>query len=95
MLCEADHFPELREALARNPRRLRRVLVEYLKRQMERGRVRPFPPEAMAHVFWGMLFSYGISVEILDEPILPEEPVEQVVARFVEVFITGTEQQET
>jgi ABC-2 type transport system ATP-binding protein len=90
LLCEADQFPELREALARNPRRLRQMLVGYLKSQMEQDRLQALPAEAMAHAFWGMLFSYAISVEILDEPILPDSRLDQVIAHFVDLFVAGT-----
>jgi ABC-2 type transport system ATP-binding protein len=90
MLCEADHFPELREALARNPRRLRQMLVGYLKSQMGQDRLQDVPVEVMAHAFWGMLFSYAISAEILEEPILPDNRLDQVIAYLVDLFVAGT-----
>jgi ABC-2 type transport system ATP-binding protein len=90
MLCEADQFPELREALARNPRRLRQVLVGYLEEQMRQQQLRTIPLEAMAQAFWGMLFSTAISSEILEEPILTAVPAERFVSHLVDVFVSGT-----
>jgi AcrR family transcriptional regulator len=90
MLCEADHFPEVREIMAQNPRQLRQLLARYLQQQMEQGRVRPHHPEAMAQAFWGMFFSYAVSLGLLAEPISPELSTDQVVAQFVDVFVDGT-----
>ncbi len=89
MLCEADQFPELREALARNPRRLRQVMIGYLREQQRQGRLQAIPLEAMAHAFWGVLFSYAISQEILEEPILADRPADQVISHLVDLFIAG------
>lgn len=89
MLCESAEFPELRDALARNPRHLRQQLAQYLEEQMAQGHVRPLPAEAMAQAFWGMFFAYGISVKILEEEIDPPMPVAVLVANFVDIFING------
>ncbi|MFC2015892.1 TetR/AcrR family transcriptional regulator [Chloroflexota bacterium] len=90
MLCEAAHFPELRDILVQNPRQLRRVLAGYLKEQMARGRVRPLHPEVVAQAFWGMFFAYGISVGLLDEPVDPELAIDELIAQFVDIFVAGT-----
>jgi TetR/AcrR family transcriptional repressor of mexJK operon len=90
MLCEADHFPEVRQALAQFPRRLRHMLADYLRGQIERGQVRDLHPELMAHAFWGMFFSHGLSEGLLDEPAAPDVPVEEIVAQFVDIFVSGT-----
>jgi TetR/AcrR family transcriptional repressor of mexJK operon len=90
MLCEATHFPEVRQVLAHNPRQLRQVLARYLERQIRQGRVRPLHPEAMAQAFWGMFFAYGISLGILAEPVSPEIPADELVTHFVDIFVNGT-----
>lgn len=90
MLCEADHFPEVREALAQNPRHLRQSLARYLEQQIRRGRVRPLNAEAAAQAFWGMFFAYSISVSILDEPLSTELSRENLVSEFVDLFVQGT-----
>jgi AcrR family transcriptional regulator len=90
MLCEAEHFPEVRQVLAQNPRQLRQMLAGYLRQQMARGHVRPLHAEAAAQAFWGMLFAYTISLWLVDEPLQPELDVEELVAQFVDIFVDGT-----
>ncbi|MGD8399078.1 MAG: TetR/AcrR family transcriptional regulator [Anaerolineae bacterium] len=89
MLCEAEHFPEVRQVLAQNPRHLRQMLAGYLQRQIDAGRVRPLHVEAAAQAFWGMFFAYSISVWLLDEPVEPELDAHALVAAFVDVFVRG------
>jgi AcrR family transcriptional regulator len=90
MLCEAAHFPEVRDVMARNPRQLRRTLARYLERQMERGQVRSLHAEAAAQAFWGMFFAYAISLGLLAEPVSPDISPDDLVASFVDVFVNGT-----
>jgi AcrR family transcriptional regulator len=89
MLCEAAHFPEVREVMARNPRQLRQMLAGYLRQQMERGMMRSLHPEVAAQAFWGMFFAYSISLGLLDEPIQPELTSEEIVDQFVAIFVDG------
>jgi AcrR family transcriptional regulator len=90
MLCEATHFPELKELMVQNPRRLRQHLAAYLQQKIDQGEVRPLDPEAMAHAFWGMLFSYGISQGMLDETPSAELSQDELLACFVDIFVRGT-----
>jgi len=89
MLCEAEHFPEVREVMAQNPRRLRQALAAYLQRQVKQGRVRQLHVEAAAQAFWGMLFAYSISLGLLDEDVEPELEPGELVAQFVDIFVRG------
>jgi AcrR family transcriptional regulator len=90
MLCEAEHFPEVRETVAENPRRLREALSTYLQQQMQRGQVRELHAEAAAQAFWGMFFAYSISLWLLGESVKPELPTEELVDLFVDIFVRGT-----
>jgi AcrR family transcriptional regulator len=90
MLGEAEHFPEVRQVLAQNPRQLRQALAGYLRQQMAQGRVRPLHAEAAAQAFWGMFFAYTVSLWLLDEPLDPELSTEELVAQFVDIFVMGT-----
>jgi AcrR family transcriptional regulator len=90
MLCEAEHFPEVRQVLAENPRQLREALAAYLQQQMERGRVRPLNPEAAAQAFWGMFFAYSISLWLLHEEAGPIASSTQIVEQYVDIFVQGT-----
>jgi AcrR family transcriptional regulator len=91
MLCEAEHFPEVRETLAQNPRRLRQALSAYLEAQIARGQVRPLHTEAAAQAFWGMFFAYSISLWLLDETVQPELSRDALVELFVDIFVQGTQ----
>jgi hypothetical protein len=91
MLCEAEHFPEVRQTIAQNPRQLRRALSAYLEAQMAGGQVRPLHAEAAAQAFWGMFFAYSISLGLLDEKVQPELSPEELVEAFVEIFVRGTQ----
>ena len=90
MLCEAEHFPEVRQVMAQNPRHLRQALSSYLELQMKQGQVRQLHTEAAAQAFWGMFFAYGIGLGILQEPVSPELAPEELVALFVDIFVNGT-----
>jgi hypothetical protein len=90
MLCEAAHFPEVREVMAQNPRQLRQFLAQYLQQKMEQGRVRKMHVELMAQAFWSMFFSYAMSQTILEESVVPEASAEEIVAQFVDIFVAGT-----
>jgi AcrR family transcriptional regulator len=90
MLCEAEHFPQVREVIAQNPRRLRQALSAYLRMQVEQGQVRRLHTEAAAQAFWGMFFAYSISLWLLDEAVQPELEPEELVAQFVDIFVRGT-----
>jgi AcrR family transcriptional regulator len=90
MLCEAEHFPEVRETMAQNPRHLREALSTYLQQQMQRGQVRELHAEAAAQAFWGMFFAYSISLWLLGESVKPELETEELVDLFVDIFVRGT-----
>ncbi len=89
-MCEAQRSPEVREIVAEPPARQRKMLGQYLRRQIERGVVRDLPdPELAAQAFFGMLFEYSIS-QTLAQDSGEESPLEEVVARFVDIFVQGT-----
>jgi AcrR family transcriptional regulator len=90
MLCEATHFPEVRDVMAQNPRQLRRALARYLERQMRQGKVRTLHPEVAAQAFWGMFFAYAISLGLLAEPVRPEISRDELLSSFVDIFVDGT-----
>jgi AcrR family transcriptional regulator len=90
MLCEATHFPELREMMAENPRQLRMMLAAFFQRQIDQGRVRPLHPEALAQAYLGMFFSHSIATGLLQDSIAPELTSGELVEQFVDVFVAGT-----
>jgi TetR/AcrR family transcriptional repressor of mexJK operon len=90
VMCEASHFPSIAASLAQNPRRMRRMLAEYLQQQIEAGIVRPVDPEAAANAFWGMFMAYRIGTDWLAEPGVGGASDEEVVRHFVDIFVGGT-----
>lgn len=90
MLSEADHLPELRDIMVNIPRQLRRLIADYIRGQMDQGRVRPLQPEAAAQAFLGMFVNYGMYQSIFAEPLSPEIDHELVIQQFVDVFVQGT-----
>lgn len=94
MFCEAEHFPELAQALALNPRQFRQMLSRYLSQQVERGTIRPINTDAAAQAFWGMIFAYSLIVDTLKEGIPGDMTPEEAVTHFVNIFIDGTIQKE-
>jgi AcrR family transcriptional regulator len=90
MLCEASHFPAVREVMAQNPRQLFEMLARYFEQRFERGQVRSLPPHAMARVFAGALFSYSVAQWLFAEVLEPELSGEDLVATLVDIFVNGT-----
>jgi AcrR family transcriptional regulator len=93
-MCEAQRSPEVREVIAQSPLQQRRLLGEYLRRQIQRGVVRELTdPEIVAQAFFGMLFEYSISQMLIGDDPTTEPPPEQVVAQIVDLFVQGTASQ--
>lgn len=89
MFFEADHFPEVAQALAQNPRQFREMLARYLDRQVAAGRLRALNTKAAAQAFWGMILAYSLVVDALKENVPGGQTPEEVVAHFVDIFIHG------
>jgi AcrR family transcriptional regulator len=90
ILCEAHEIPELREVIVQIPDQLRQVLTRYFQAKIQEGSIRDLNPALMAQGFLGMFFSYAIAREMLGSEIAPEVPTEDLVAKFVDIFIHGT-----
>jgi AcrR family transcriptional regulator len=89
VLCEAAHFPEVREVMVNNPRRLRQALAGYLRQQMQAGRVRQADAELAAQAFYGMFFSYVVLHSVLEEDPAQHKTPEQVAVEFADLFVDG------
>jgi AcrR family transcriptional regulator len=94
MLCEAAYFPEVREVMVQNPRQIFQMLAQYFERQFERGRTKTLPPQALAQVFAGALFSYSVAQWIFVEALEPGLSAEDLVTTLVEIFVKGTVERE-
>jgi AcrR family transcriptional regulator len=89
-LCEAERLPELRKLVGSIPAQQRQALSGYLRSQIQRGVVREMDTEMAAQALLGMFLAYAISLSMLPEE-LTQQPPEEVVAQFLDIFIRGTQ----
>lgn len=89
LLAEAERRPEMLERVAFVPMQQRQMVSDYLKWQMAQGHVRPLDPDLAAQGLLGMLLSYCLGLNLLPEA-LARMPLEEVAARFVDLFVEGT-----
>lgn len=91
MLGEARRQPEIREVLAGLSRQGRQLLSAYLRQQMRRGVVRKLDDKVVAEAFVGMLLSQVLIQNMLGETTRTKASLESVVARYVDIFVHGTQ----
>jgi len=90
LMFEASHFPEVQEAVTKNPHELRQMLSDYFQGQIEEGKVQNLNPEVMAHAFFSMLFGYAVGLDTLTEPLTPEIALNEIIEQFIHIFVNGT-----
>ncbi len=89
LMFETIHFPEMKAALAQNPREMIQLLDHYFQKQIDAGKLQKSKPQVTAQTFLSMLFGYAIGLHPIKE-LLPEEiPLEEMTTEFVRVFLTG------
>ncbi len=89
LMFETIHFPEMKEALAQNPRGMIRLLNHYFQKQMEKGQLQKIEPKIAAQTFMSMLFGYAIGLEPIKELLAEDIPMEETIESFVRIFLTG------
>ena len=89
LMFETIHFPEMKEALAQNPRGMIRLLSHYFQKQMEKGQLQKIEPKIAAQTFMSMLFGYAIGLEPIKELLAGDIPMEEIIESFVRIFLTG------
>ena len=90
MIGEVLRFPQLREALYRaviSP--VFGVLVRYMQRQIELGKLRPHDPAIAVRSFVGMLMAHIILREVFHQPEASSVSHDTVVTQVVETFLHG------
>jgi AcrR family transcriptional regulator len=90
ILNEAEHIPEAKKASTHILRQICRSLAVYFRGQIRAGQMRDLDVEWMSQAFLGMLFAYGISHNLLSGHLGPNLLPEEIVARFVDIFLAGT-----
>ena len=89
LMFESIHFPEMREALAQNPRRMIQLLDRYFQKQMENGKLQKINPQVTAQAFMSAIFGYAIGMHPVKELLPVDIPLEEMTAEFVRVFWVG------
>jgi len=70
-------------------RRLREFLTAYIEQRMRDGALRRMDPVLAARAFLGMVFDQLITCVVFDQRRAYPQPVEEVVATFVSIFLAG------
>ncbi len=90
LLRENEHDSEIMRAFRSFvTNRALEPLGHYFTRQIERGQMRPAPPEYITQVFIGMLIGFVLRREILQEPVSQTWPVADYVDHAVQLFLHG------
>lgn len=89
LMFEAEHFPEIRRALAQNPRNQIEMLATYFEAQMAEGRLREADPRELAEAFVSLHFGQALSEDLIHEGGASDGQVEQTTERLVELFLSG------
>ena len=89
LMFESIRFPEIREALAQNPRGTIDLLDHYFQKQMEGGQLRNINPKAAAQALISMLFGYAVGMEPIKGLLRAEISLEVVTEEFARIFLAG------
>jgi AcrR family transcriptional regulator len=89
LMFESIHFPEMKSALAQNPRGAMQLLERYFQKQMEAGRLQQINPPATAQAFISMLFGYAVGLEPVQALLPTDISLEEMTAEFVRIFLAA------
>ena len=87
LMFESIHFPEMKEALAQNPRGMIALLDRYFQKQIDAGELQSVNPQVTAQAFMSMIFGYAIGMHPVRELLPAQIPVEEMTAEFVRIFL--------
>jgi AcrR family transcriptional regulator len=90
LMFESIHFPEMKAALAQNPRGTMQLLDRYFQKQMEEGRLQQINPSATAQAFISTLFGYAVGLEPVQSLLPTEISREEMTAEFVRIFLAAS-----
>jgi AcrR family transcriptional regulator len=89
LMFETIHFPEMKAALAQNPRGMLELLDRYFQKQIDAGKLQVVPPQVTAQTFLSMIFGYAIGMHPVRDLLPVEIPVEEMTNEFVRIFLAG------
>jgi len=89
LMFEAIHFPEMKAALAQNPRGMIELLDRYFHKQSDAGNLQVINPQITAQTFMSMIFGYAVGMHPVKELLPMDIPVEEMTAEFVRIFLAA------
>lgn len=89
LMFETIHFPEMKPALAQNPRDMITLLDRYFQEQIDAGQMQAVDPHVLAQTFISMVFGYAVGVHPIKELLPMDIPMETMTAEFVRVFLAA------
>ncbi len=90
MLCEAAHFPELKEVMGKTTLQMRSMIAGYLQKRIDAGDIVDRDPQVMAQCFLGFFFSYTMAFGFLDQAMALDLSTDEMIVEFVDLFVQGT-----
>lgn len=87
LMFESVHFPEMKTALAQNPRGMIELLVGYFEKQRNADKVQVVDSQVTAQAFMSMIFGYAIGMHPVSDLLPAEIPIENMSAEFVRIFL--------
>ncbi len=94
LMFESIHFPEMKKALAQNPRGMIELLERYFQTQIDAGQVQAVDPQVTAQSFMSMLFGYAIGMHPVKDLLPAEIPIETITDEFVRIFLAALQSSE-
>lgn len=87
LMFESMHFPEMKTALAQNPRAMIELLVRYFEKQRDEDKMQVVDSQVTAQAFMSMIFGYAIGMHPVSDLLPAEIPIENMSSEFVRIFL--------
>ena len=89
LLFESTHFPEMKTALAQNPKGMIELLDRYFKTQITAGKIQIINTQETAQAFMSMIFGYAIAMHHIEELLPSVISIEQTTNEMVRIFLAA------
>ena len=87
LMFETIHFPEMKPALAQNPKGMIELLVGYFQKQINAGRMQAVDPTVAAQAFISMVFGYAVGVHPIKDLLPAKIPIETLTDEMIRIFL--------
>ncbi len=95
LMFESIHFPEMKAALAQNPRAMIELLVRYFEKQRDEGNVQIENSQVTAQALMSMIFGYAIGMHPVKGLLPSEVSIEVMMAESVRIFLAALKTRST